>query len=86
MQNDRHALGAETDRSPAETAPAGDAGNKLGLIMSAIRDYHFALDNREHGDVAADKAMKSIQEAIGMPWVMGKEKSLRALPSVQGGE
>ena len=54
-----------------------EARRKLGDIAIAIRDYHYALDCREHGGVAADKALNRIQELMGMPWVTGKEKELR---------
>ncbi len=41
---------------------------RLGLVRSALRTYYEALDARQHGGVAADKALSSIQEALGMSW------------------
>jgi hypothetical protein len=42
---------------------------ELAKIHQAIRDYRTALDNREHGVVAAHQALDAIQEAIGLePW------------------
>lgn len=47
-------------------------------VRQAIRDYHFALDNRQHGGVAADTALKAIEAALGTHWVQGKELAARA--------
>ncbi len=57
-------------------------------VLQAIRDYHFALDSREHGGVAADRALNAIQAALGMPWRQGVEKAARAVlpPVKQEGE
>ena len=44
---------------------------------AAIRDYHFALDNREHGAVAMDKALNEIESALGLPWRQGEELDRR---------
>lgn len=50
----------------------------IGQIRAAIREYHLALDNRDHQGVAAGKALDSIRETLRMPWVQGKElKRLR---------
>jgi hypothetical protein len=49
----------------------GDRPFPLPHIKRAITDYHKALDHREHGDVAAHKALEAIQAALGMPWVQG---------------
>jgi hypothetical protein len=46
-------------------------------IEQAIRDYYFALDNREHGGVAANTALNRIQEILGMRWHQGEEKRRR---------
>lgn len=48
----------------------------------AIRDYHYALDDRQHGGAAAGKAVDAIQNAFDMHWVPGKEFAARA---AQGG-
>jgi hypothetical protein len=34
----------------------------------AVRSYYRALDNREHGGVAQDKAFTRIEQALGMSW------------------
>lgn len=47
-------------------------------VRQAIRDYHFALDSRMHGILAADKALKAIEAALGTHWVQGKELAARA--------
>lgn len=45
----------------------------LEPIQQAIRDYHYALDTRQHGGVAQGKAVGAIEEALGMPWKRGEE-------------
>lgn len=44
---------------------------------TAIRDYHFALDSREHGGVAQDKAIKAIESALNLHWRQGEELERR---------
>lgn len=49
----------------------------LAEIRQAVREYHFALDSREHGVVAMDRAIDSIQTSLGMHWERGKETDRR---------
>ncbi|MEG0000598.1 hypothetical protein [Comamonas sp.] len=49
-------------------------------VQQAIHDYHFELDCRKHGILAADKALKAIEAALGTHWVQGKELAARAAP------
>jgi hypothetical protein len=49
----------------------------LDQIREAVRDYHYALDKREHGEVAMDRAFSRIERALGMRWVQGAEKKRR---------
>lgn len=51
---------------------------QLHAVESAIRDYHFALDSRQHGGVAQDKAFNAICQAMGMEWKQGVEAAARA--------
>lgn len=44
---------------------------------TAIRDYHFALDSREHGGVAQDKAIKAIESSLNIHWQQGEELARR---------
>jgi hypothetical protein len=53
------------------------AADKLARVMGAVRDYHFALDNREHGGVAQDRAFREICETLGMHWQQGEEAARR---------
>lgn len=55
----------------------GDAA-KLSAIKQAIRDYHFALDCREHGGVAMSRAWNAICDALQMDWERGTEAAARA--------
>ncbi|HEX8894402.1 MAG TPA: hypothetical protein VF783_13820 [Terriglobales bacterium] len=58
--------------------------NVLQMIRTAIRDYHFALDMRQHGGVAQDRAFHVICGALGMYWTQGEEAGRRALEAVKG--
>ena len=46
-------------------------------VRQAIRDYHFALDKRQHGGLAADRALMAIEAALGTRWVQGQELAAR---------
>lgn len=50
----------------------------LAEVAQAIRDYHFALDTRQHGGIAETKAFASICTALGMHWTQGQEAAHRA--------
>jgi hypothetical protein len=50
----------------------------LKAIKQAISDYHYALDTRQHGGVAQDRAFSAICNALDMHWTSGAEKSRRA--------
>ena len=57
-------------------------GNKLLLevlwrIDVATRDYHYALDTRKNGNLAAGALADAVQQALGMPWQQGVEKQHR---------
>ena len=58
-----HCLDAEQERDADEAA--------LLAVRKAVRDYYAALDRREHGGVAQDKAFRAIEQALGMQWVQG---------------
>lgn len=62
---------AYTAPQPAVTAGAVDA--RITAIEQAIRDYHYALDMRQHGGVAQDRAVNAICNAMGMHWTQGAE-------------
>lgn len=46
-------------------------GDCLTEIRDAISGYYLALDKREHGGIAQDRAFKKIEQALGMNWVQG---------------
>ncbi len=59
---------------------AGYLGIALGTleaVRNVISDYHHALDKRQHGDIAAFKALDRIQTILGKPWVQGEELERR---------
>lgn len=43
----------------------------LGAVRGHVRAYYEALDRREHGGVAQDKALRGVQDVLGMEWVQG---------------
>jgi hypothetical protein len=53
------------DRERQETDAA------IAAIRNAVLGYYAALDRREHGVVAQDKAFREIEQALGMRWVQG---------------
>ena len=62
-------------RAPADSVLEDAA--QLAKITQAIRDYHFALDNREHGGVAMARAWNAICDVLNMDWVQGAESAAR---------
>ena len=67
--------------APTPPAQAADSvledAARLAKITQAIRDYHFALDNREHGGVAMARAWNAICDVLNMDWVQGAESAAR---------
>lgn len=51
---------------------------KLKQIEQALRDYHLALDLREHGGSAAHHFVDRCQKILEMPWKQGEEETRRA--------
>ena len=51
--------------------------DRIEALEAALRDYHFALDSRKNGDVAADNLRRRIEEILGMPWEQGVEMKRR---------
>ena len=43
----------------------------LDLVQKALENYYAALDRRDHGGVAQDKAFRAIEQALGMHWIRG---------------
>jgi len=58
---------------------AGQVYMLVSAVSELILDYHFALDTREHGGIAANRLINDLQELFGMNWEQGKEKALREL-------
>lgn len=56
----------------------------LEPVRQAVADYHYALDMRQHGGLAAGRALTVIQQAMGMPWVQGEEKARREAAAGEG--
>lgn len=42
---------------------------RLERVIHALDEYHEALDRREHGGVAQDKAIKAIEAVFARPWI-----------------
>ncbi|WP_027854271.1 hypothetical protein [Marinobacterium litorale] len=79
--------GDAVDRSGhwQSVAPNGDELNrKIYAIEKAVTKYYLALDNREHGGVAENKAFNEIQEILGMSWKRGETAAfLEAHPKLK---
>lgn len=62
---------------------SGGGGDQLAKVRQAVAVYHLALDNREHGGIAAHYLVEAVQQALGMPWRQGVEKAKRSAPPAQ---
>jgi hypothetical protein len=63
--------------------PMAQGADPLDEISEALHDYHYALDTRQHGGVAADAAISAIERALGMPWKQGEVSARRsAIPAI----
>lgn len=69
-----------------EAAPAAPAVDALDAVRQAVRDYHYDLDMRRHGDIAACNAIDAIQAALGMAWTQGAEAAARAAQAATTGQ
>lgn len=68
-------LGVEYKQGDVRPIPkdqADDMLTALSTVRKAVSEYHLALDSRQHGGVAAGRAVDIIQAALGMPWVAGE--------------
>lgn len=50
---------------------------KLYAIRQIVRDYHYALDKRDHGVWVQSVALGAIQDALEMWWKPGEELKRR---------
>lgn len=60
-----------------ELLDAAKSAEQLGKIAQAVRDFHYAMDTRQHGALAASTALDAVQSALGMTWVQGAEAARR---------
>ena len=51
--------------------------DRLAKIEVVVRNLHHALDLRQHGDGAAWRAIKQIEEILGLPYDQGAEEKRR---------
>lgn len=68
----------------ASPSPPASMPSELEKIRQAIRDYHYALDTRQHGGEAQNKAFDAITDALGMYWQQGQEAALRNKGAAHG--
>lgn len=66
-----------------DAAPAASEQDAMQQVRQAVRDYHFALDKRTHGGVAAGAAMNAVEMALNMYWQQGQEADRRAAIAAQ---
>ena len=83
------------DQSIAETFGFFSNVTAITEIKAAINEYYLALDTRQHGGVAQNKAFDRIQEILGMNWERGQQlsewtchkcKSVKVDPCGRGGK
>lgn len=55
-------------------------------VRKAIEDYYRALDSRQHGGVAQDRAFNAIQMALGMDWPAWRIAQRNAAADAQSAE
>jgi hypothetical protein len=48
--------------------------SRLNLIRDFIKEYYTALDNRQDGDIAQNRAFEQIQNSLGMSWGKHQEE------------
>lgn len=73
-QNAVERVDAAPDRAPS-------AGSATDGVRAALVEYYDALTARQHGGVAADKALNKIEQAMGMSWGEHKAKpAIAAMP------
>lgn len=70
--------GTKLYTAPPATQLQQAEARALEPIRQAIRDYHYALDTRQHGDLAQSSAFNEISQHLGMHWQQGKEAAIRA--------
>lgn len=83
-EEELHALRKKVATYEARDALGWLPPSALATIEQALRDYHYALDSRQHGGVAADRALNTIAQTMGMHWKQGEEAARRAATK-QGG-
>ncbi len=69
-----------------DAAPAASEQDALQQVRQAVRDFHYALDSRTHGGVAAGAAMNAIEMALNMYWHQGQEADRRAAIAAQAAQ
>ncbi len=47
------------------------AERNMDVVRAAMHTYHLALDNRQHGGVAAGAFVQSLEHKLGMSWKVG---------------
>jgi hypothetical protein len=66
----------------AADQPAHGETDKAKL-MAIIERYYLALDRREHGGIAQDRAFEEIEQALGMRWEPGATLAKQTEPPKQ---
>jgi hypothetical protein len=55
--------------------PVTTPTQQIEEIKQAVRDYHYALDTRQHGGLAADALVNAVCKTLSMHWQQGCRKS-----------
>jgi hypothetical protein len=71
----RRVLAMRPAATSTPSQPSDAQADARDAVRDAILEYYAALDNRQHGGVAQDRAFNKIQQALGMHWVQGASKT-----------
>lgn len=50
---------------------------QMKAIKASLEDYHYALDTRQHGGVAAGDFIHAVERILDMHWKQNKIKNRR---------
>lgn len=59
--------------APAEVAAIVASEAQIAHIRHYLRDYHYALDSRKNGGIAADQLVHQLEVILDMRWIQGAE-------------
>lgn len=83
-RDDAFAIREAADAISELTKRCEEAEETRAKVATALDDYHFALDDRQHGGVAQSNLTHAVETALDSRWVMGAEKRKRLSRELSG--